>query len=237
MRQASPEPERWSARPPGGGAAEDRYGDAFRVTAAAPLPSEEAFERVRRTLHRRIPLRPRRLGPVAAVVVMLATGGGAVWGARGLIEARRAQQAEVRAKRTVTGDRSPVRAAAPPAPLPPPAPALVEVPTPAPAQRTAKRPAIERMAVPSVREAALLAVAFRHLRVDRDGATALARLEEHARRFPDGHLQPEAGLARVEALLLLGRRAEAVALLPSLPTSVLPEARRLLDGVPPAPRE
>lgn len=42
------------------------------------------------------------------------------------------------------------------------------------------------------------------------GAAALATLEEHARRFPQGALAVEAGLTRIELLSRLGRTSEAL---------------------------
>jgi hypothetical protein len=62
-------------------------------------------------------------------------------------------------------------------------------------------------------EAELLAVALRRLRRDRDPRGALAALDAHAARFGDGALGPEAEIARVEALLALDRRAQALAVL------------------------
>jgi regulator of sirC expression with transglutaminase-like and TPR domain len=62
-------------------------------------------------------------------------------------------------------------------------------------------------------EAGWLARAFHAVRVDRDGDAALHALDERARRFPDGTLASEARVARVEALLALGRTSEALPLL------------------------
>jgi len=62
-------------------------------------------------------------------------------------------------------------------------------------------------------EAQLLARAFRQLRSDGDARAAMAALDERDRRFGAGALGPEAALARVEALLLLGRTTEALPVL------------------------
>src|SRR5207248_3097537 len=62
-------------------------------------------------------------------------------------------------------------------------------------------------------ETRLLGSAVRALRQDHDAAAALAILDEHRARFPQGTLRPEAELARIDALLSLGRRAEALGLL------------------------
>ena len=50
---------------------------------------------------------------------------------------------------------------------------------------------------------------WRQLRVARDPAAALALLDLHAVRFPRGSFGPEARIARVEALMALGRNAAA----------------------------
>ena len=65
-------------------------------------------------------------------------------------------------------------------------------------------------------EARLLARAFRHLRSEGDATAALAALDERERQFGAGALGTEAGLARAEALLLLGRADEALPILVGL---------------------
>jgi TolA-binding protein len=62
-------------------------------------------------------------------------------------------------------------------------------------------------------ETRLLAQAFQALRVDKDSEAALRALDAWARRFPNGALADEARVARVEALLALGRAPDALALL------------------------
>ena len=59
-------------------------------------------------------------------------------------------------------------------------------------------------------EAALLRSAIESLRVDRRPSDALAAVAEHRRRFPSGALATDAQLLRVEALIALGRRQEAL---------------------------
>jgi len=104
--------------------------------------------------------------------------------------------------------------------LEPPAPAVV---APAPASvapiatearppSRAHRAAAAAPAAESV-GAAIIADAFRDLRSRGDAASALRSLDEYDRRFPDGVLRAESRVARVEALLLLDRRAEALQLL------------------------
>src|SRR4029077_7027460 len=72
-------------------------------------------------------------------------------------------------------------------------------------------------------EAELMGVALRRLRNEHDPRSALAALDEHAARFGDGVLGPEAELARVEALLALDRRSQALAILNDLS---LPDSAR-----------
>jgi hypothetical protein len=99
-----------------------------------------------------------------------------------------------------------------PAVVEPPAPPVVEVPVAPPvvartsAVRT-RRPA-ERHAAPDATstlaaETALLRDADRALRAG-DTATALARLDEHASRFPNGALAPERSAERLIVLCQLG---------------------------------
>src|SRR5262249_24637204 len=76
-------------------------------------------------------------------------------------------------------------------------------------------------------EARLLGAAVRSLRQDHDASAALARLDEYRARFPHGTLRPEAELVRVDALLALGRRGPALALLDTLDLSGTVRAREL----------
>lgn len=78
----------------------------------------------------------------------------------------------------------------------------------------------------------LLAPAIRLLRGGADPAAALERLDTYRADFPHGILEKEATSARIEGLLMLGRRDEALATLSSFPFG--PGARdaelRLLRG-------
>ena len=71
-------------------------------------------------------------------------------------------------------------------------------------------------------EQALLGQAMRTLRDDHNAHTALALLAQHAERFPAGALASEATMLRIEALLALGRRDEALSLLDRAPLASLP---------------
>lgn len=101
----------------------------------------------------------------------------------------------------------------PPAPAPavaPPAPAPIVVsPAPVPAVRTTAAPASE--------EIYALDRALGLLRRDGNASAALAALDGYFRRFPHGLLNREAQLARVDALLLLGRSQDVLAALEVLP--------------------
>jgi hypothetical protein len=81
-------------------------------------------------------------------------------------------------------------------------------------------------------EAALVASMFRALHTERDPARALALAESHARAFPSGELSVEATAARVEALLALGRRPQALEILDGVSdeAAATSPARTLLRG-------
>jgi hypothetical protein len=122
-----------------------------------------------------------------------------------------------------------------PAPAHPLVPALAPPPLPAPATAASPSPwyppAPVRAPVrpPSVlgAEARLVREALESLRRERQPAAALARLDEHRERFPRGLLRADADLLRVDALVALERRAEALALLESLPVPWSPRGAEL----------
>jgi hypothetical protein len=104
-------------------------------------------------------------------------------------------------------------------------PSTIVQPRPAPAGRAhAQHPRVEVASVspmpfsvqpmPHFTEAAseshVIAVALRKLRQDHDARGAIDALEQYRASFPNGRLGAEAGLIRVEALLSLGERAEAL---------------------------
>jgi hypothetical protein len=124
------------------------------------------------------------------------------------------------------------------APAPLPAPATTQAPPPSPSSsppspspRPWYTPAPSRAAVrpPSVlgAEARLMREALESLRLAHDPAMALARLDEHRARFPGGLLRADADLLRVDALVALDRRGEALALLESLPVPWSPRGAEL----------
>src|SRR6185295_2257611 len=63
------------------------------------------------------------------------------------------------------------------------------------------------------------------LRAGRDPAGALDVLDLYRQRFPAGRLVAEASLARVEALLALGRRPEALSVVETMPDAPGERAR------------
>jgi hypothetical protein len=81
-------------------------------------------------------------------------------------------------------------------------------------------------------EQALLGDILKALRKQRDPRTALALLEDHAQRFPGTVLAPEAAMLRAEALLGLGRKAEALSELDGLALGSMPnqDERFVLRG-------
>jgi hypothetical protein len=77
-------------------------------------------------------------------------------------------------------------------------------------------PSVEAPPSALANETALLGVALARLRQQRDARGALAALDAYDARLPHGALRREADAARVDALLLLGRDGEALALLQTL---------------------
>lgn len=69
----------------------------------------------------------------------------------------------------------------------------------------------------------LLGEALRLLRRDHDASGALARLDEHTARYPEGQLAMEVRAARIEALAFLGRGSEALTLLDEHARSAAPD--------------
>jgi tetratricopeptide (TPR) repeat protein len=108
-----------------------------------------------------------------------------------------------------------VRVAVLPAPVAPAGPAVVAPPPPSPS--------------PLAAEQSLLGQALKALREGHDAPAALALLGQHAERFTAPALAAEAAALRVEALLTLGRRSEALSILDEAPIGSLPRpAERLV---------
>jgi hypothetical protein len=100
-----------------------------------------------------------------------------------------------------------------------PAPAHVEpakVPSPVPVEPS-----------PLARESALLTDALKRLHQSHDPRGALALLDDYAHRFPAGALANEGRIARLDALLALGKRGEALHVIESIDLSGVPRAGEL----------
>ena len=206
------EPERWTARAALPRTAEGAAGAALRRARDATEPREEDAAR----LYARLAARPADGAPLAwglrlalALALLLATG--SALGAAGHL---------LRRMRSGPAGSAVARAERPRAPRAPVLPGAGQVlPTQAPAPPALPEPLVvpravgHREAPRALTEARLLAGAFRALRAEQDPDGALRALDRYDRAFPRGALAGEARIARVEALMALGRRAEALALL------------------------
>jgi hypothetical protein len=107
------------------------------------------------------------------------------------------------------------------------APAPLPFPSPPPEVPVAPAPPS-----PIAVEQALLGDILKSLRKQHDPRAALGMLEDHAKRFPGTVLAPEAAMLRAEALLGLGRNAEALAELDHLSLASMPnqDERLVLRG-------
>jgi hypothetical protein len=248
------EPERWTDRSDGPGTVEDVLGDALRGARAVTTPSDAFCARIEAGLRWREPVVVRSRWRVAAVAaVALLAVGGSVGAARGPLRAwatRHAFLAPEPAKETPETKHA-ARAVEARVPEPQPEPivappalmdALVAEAAPLPEMPRA-RPAVGPVAAPptpesavvespAAEEARLLNAAFHALRAESRADAALAALDDYERRFPSGLLGREARLARVEALLALGERARALAVLDPLDAdgAALPRAARVARG-------
>jgi hypothetical protein len=104
----------------------------------------------------------------------------------------------------------------------------LQPPTPSAADVAAAPPEPSRIAV----EQALLGRAIKTLREGHDARTSLALLAQHAEQFPDGALAAEATILRIEALLTLGRKDEALSLFDGVSLASLPnrDEQRVVRG-------
>lgn len=145
---------------------------------------------------------------------------------------------------------TPPPATMPAAPAAPPPPLAAEpLPTLVPAAPRPGRPAVRPAVAPSrpvavgqanqagqaaapasllAEESRLLGAALHQLRQERDAAAALRTLDQYQGRFPSGSLLEEAQAARVDALLQLERRTEALAVLDGARFQRLPRGGELL---------
>jgi len=100
-------------------------------------------------------------------------------------------------------------------------------PTPPTAPSDASNPAPGAPS-PIAVEQSLLGQAMRMLRDGHDARKALALLAQHAERFPKGALASEATMLRIEALLALGLRDQALSVLDRTPLASLPNRQEQL---------
>jgi tetratricopeptide (TPR) repeat protein len=228
----------------GAGPTEARAAELLRALQAPPArlaPSARA--RISAALDARAARTPASrafLWPAVVAAALVLFAGGVVGAAWGLVPARRwlGRWLVVESATPVTVTAPARRAAAPILPEAPPlAPVIepvVESAAPAPEARRA-RPAHAARAHeapapsedPVVAESRLLAGALQELRQRRDPQAALRALDEYEGRFPAGALAPEAAAARVDALLALGRRGQALERLEALPLDRLPRGAEL----------
>jgi len=213
-------------------------GEVFRSIEGEPGLSPSALAQVRRRLARgreAYRRRPLRLTPlVLALVTAGATAALANWAAPAGFRVQQlfapAPGAAPAAPRTPQlATPKPAAAAAPlgdseqaaqPAPVGE-TPSTSDAPPLGPSPR-ALAPAsavADGSATPSAiaLESALLQTALAALRRDRDANSALKLLDEYQARYPSGVFGLEAAVARVDALLLAGMRAEALERLAHLP--------------------
>lgn len=120
-----------------------------------------------------------------------------------------------------------------PAAAPEAAPVVAKPPRPtrAPGRVIIARPVPVENASPAsllAEESRLLGAALRQLRQERDAAAALRTLDQYRTRFPGGALIEEAQAARVDVLLQLERRAEALTVLEQTRFQRLPRGGELL---------
>jgi hypothetical protein len=195
-------------------------GEVFRTVAEEAPLSDAALARVGRRLRSSGERRGRsllRLVPIGVAVLVGGSGAAlAQWAKPGIWDTRSWFQTEApRAPRPAPSSA--------PRPRPPSgvetSPVLPAPEGPAPATFPSARIPEPSTAGPSgvALESELVQRALERLRRDHDGVTALKLLDEHRERFPAGLLTLEATVARVDALLLLGRRAEALQQLSRLP--------------------
>jgi hypothetical protein len=231
--------DRWSARPGGADTRRDvdvdvdgaaRAGALFQRAAVKQALGPSALSAIGERLHERRPVATRPLLVRLAVVLLLVLAGGGVVVSATLLRRLSASNSAVTppavpAPSAPQAGRSlriaPVTA---PAEIPEPTAPEIERPHHQIPRRDLTPPASPPALMPPpatappgpsamAEEAALLGAALRALREENDAAGALALLDQHDARFAAGVLADEAGTTRIEALLRLGRHAQALALL------------------------
>ncbi|HYJ10618.1 MAG TPA: hypothetical protein VEX18_16460 [Polyangiaceae bacterium] len=213
---------RWAHERAGSGI-DAELGEVFRAAAREQPMSELELMRVGRRLRAGAGRRSRPLFRLVPLVLAVLTGSAgaalAQWLKPDIWEMKHVLGTRVELAPPVAPAGGAPRKAPVPVvgqPLASPAPSAAQAPEPEP-QRVA--PAGDVTARPSglSRESESMQKALEKLRRDRDGVGALQLLDEHHARFPSGVLALEAAVARIDALLLLGRRADALEHLARLP--------------------
>jgi hypothetical protein len=196
----------------------DRVDQLLARLAPPPPLSPTQVARVRRSLETTPSKRPVRyritIAAIAAIVVGVATSAVAMYRRDVAAPATPPAKLMPAPEHEVTPD-VPTRIATNVAPVvvaaKPPVPAT---PAPPPPSALAASPASPASAASVLAiESRLLATALRQLRHQRRPHDALATLDEYAARFAHGVLASEARMARIEALLALGDKQLALALL------------------------
>jgi hypothetical protein len=109
-----------------------------------------------------------------------------------------------------------------------PSPPRVQPSPPSPAAPPASVPEADSESSALGAEARLLRRAIESLRSEANPRKTLALLDQHRSLFPDGRLRANADLLRVDALLAMGSRSEALAILELLPLDTGPRGDDLL---------
>jgi hypothetical protein len=216
---------RWANEATGGGP-DAELGDVFRALASEEPLDAPALAAVGRRLAQQsgaASRRPLRFLPLALAVLVVGSGVAlAEWSGSGL---RQLQTYVLRPKTSGRGTppralsprvQAPRSADVPAAPTEPTEPELSAAPVvtaPPAVSNRSFHPAPSALSL----ETELLQKAFTKLRRERDAHGALALLDDYQARFPHGLMSLEAATARVDALLLLGRRSDALSLLSRLP--------------------
>jgi len=218
------DPARWTG--PSSGAPHPALGAAWRRArdATAPRPGDVDRLAARLTAGETTAATRSWKWRLAMAILLLLSMGGAV-GAAGLLLRRAHRAAPPAAARPLAlmkpmhsdpGRRGPMAvlpeapADVPPGPVPPASGPVTRAAGPTAALARPRKAVVYPA---PVTEAGLLATAFRALRAHSDAAAALRTLDEYDRAFPDGALSSEARVARVDALMIQGRRSEALSVL------------------------
>ena len=218
---AGSDPQRWRDRPAGGSSPEDRAAARFREVQV-PVPDDVQLARVSRRIVAAIEGRQTRFAISRLRLVGLAAllGSAVTAGAEAVHYVRMVRRAQMAVVAPPPSAPAPV--VAPPRLPPLPEPMLEPEPPPAPepvhavAHHRPSAPVVEAPAVvpdPLSDESQLLHSALEKLSSRGDAVGALALLDTYHSRYPDGVLSREASVARLDALLRLGKAQEALALL------------------------